>query len=212
MRTLLVGALSATLTSCSCLISPQSSLDGCTSRSCSQRTSTRAPIELTPTPFMPSPATTKVRGPAAANTGKPSSAQSRPLNRGEETTHSPTTAGTESPVSAQPARTSDPVLEKARATIAAKMDDPASAEFGDMKRASRKNTLGKSDDTSSVPVKGKKASGEDTGEMPFLYLVKEDEAYVVDGNAESAAAIAYRNICADPNARGKDSRQKQDRK
>ena len=32
-------------------------------------------------------------------------------------------------------------------------------------------------------------------ERAFLYLVKDDEAYVVDGNAESAAATAYRNIC-----------------
>ena len=34
-----------------------------------------------------------------------------------------------------------------------------------------------------------------TGDRPFLYLVKEDDAYVVAGKADSAAAIAYRNIC-----------------
>ena len=64
-----------------------------------------------------------------------------------------------------------------------------------MKRAIRKNTLGKSIDTICGRVKGKKVSGEDTEDRPFLYLVKEDEAYVVNGPAGSAAAIAYRNIC-----------------
>ena len=62
------------------------------------------------------------------------------------------------------------------------MEDPASAEFEDMKRAIRKNTFGQPIDTICGRVKGKKVSGEDTGERPFLYLVKEDEAYVVDGN------------------------------
>jgi hypothetical protein len=45
-------------------------------------------------------------------------------------------------------------------------------------------------------LRKKKASGEDTGDRPFLYLVKEDEAYVVDGPIGSAAAAtAYHNIC-----------------
>jgi hypothetical protein len=65
-----------------------------------------------------------------------------------------------------------------------------------MKRVIRKNTLGKSVDTICGRVKGKKPSGEDTGDRPFLYLVTEDEAYVVDGPANSAAASAYRNICS----------------
>jgi len=104
-------------------------------------------------------------------------------------------AKVEAPASSRPAETSDPVIIKAKATIAAKLEVPASAEFGVMKRAMRKNTLGKSVDTICGRVKGKKASGEDTGERPFLYLVTEDDAYVVDGPASSAAASAYRNIC-----------------
>ena len=70
------------------------------------------------------------------------------------------------------------------------------AEFADMNRATRKNTFGQPVDTICGHVRGKKASGEDTGERPFLYLVTEDEAYVVDGPANSAAASAYRNICS----------------
>jgi len=65
-----------------------------------------------------------------------------------------------------------------------------------MKRAMRTNTLGQPVDTICGHVKGKKASGEGTTDRPFLYLVKDDEAYVVDGAAGSAAAIAYRNICS----------------
>jgi hypothetical protein len=96
----------------------------------------------------------------------------------------------------QPAETSsDVVLDKAKATIAAKMEEPGSAEFSDMKRAMRKNTLGRPIDTICGHVKGKKASGGETGERPFLYLVDGDDAYVVDGKANSAASIAYRNIC-----------------
>ena len=95
----------------------------------------------------------------------------------------------------QSADTSEVVADKAKATIAAKMENPASAEFSDMKRAMRKNTLGRPIDTICGHVKGKNTSGGETGERPFLYIVKEDDAYVVKGKADSAAAIAYRNIC-----------------
>jgi hypothetical protein len=55
--------------------------------------------------------------------------------------------------------------------------------------------LGQSADTICGRVKGKTTSGEDTGDRLFLYLVEEDQAYVVEGAAGSAAASAYRNIC-----------------
>jgi hypothetical protein len=153
---------------------------------------------------------TKLR--TAARPTKPSAAQpaSGP-GQADGRTHTPTAATNEMPVSDQHSDTTDPVLTKAKARIAAKMEDPSSAQFADMKRAPRKNTLGQPIDTICGHVKGKKTSGEDTGERPFLYLVKEDEAYVVDGNADadSAAAIAYRNICTSADARGKDLRQRQ---
>ena len=90
----------------------------------------------------------------------------------------------EAPASSRPAETPDPVIVKAKTTIAAKLEDPASAEFGEMKRAMRKNTFGKSVDTICGRVKRKKPSGEDAGDWPFLYLVTEDEAYVVNGACE----------------------------
>ena len=104
-------------------------------------------------------------------------------------------AKVEAPVIGQAAEPSDQVITMAKTAIAAKLEVPASAEFGEMKRAFRRNTLGKSVDSICGRVKGKKASGEDTGDRPFLYLVKEDDAYVVDGPPGSAAESAYRNIC-----------------
>ena len=104
-------------------------------------------------------------------------------------------AKVEAPVIGQAAEPSDQVITMAKTAIAAKLEVPASAEFGEMKRAFRKNTLGRSVDSICGRVKGKKASGEDTGDRSFLYLVKEDDAYVVDGPPGSAAATAYRNIC-----------------
>jgi hypothetical protein len=95
----------------------------------------------------------------------------------------------------RPAETTDQILAKAKATIASRLDDPKSAEFGEMKRAIRTNPLGKSVDIICGYVKGKNASSEATGDWPFLYFVKDDEAYVVNGPPTSIAATAYRNIC-----------------
>jgi hypothetical protein len=99
----------------------------------------------------------------------------------------------EPPASGRPAETSDQVIARAKTTIAAKLDDPRSAEFGEMKRAIRTNMLGKSVDTICGYVKGKKASVERP--FPFLYLVNEDEAYIVDAPPTSITATAYRDIC-----------------
>jgi hypothetical protein len=80
------------------------------------------------------------------------------------------------------------------------MENPTSAEFVDMKRATRENTFGQSFEVICGHVKGKKKSGEATGERPFLYLVKEDEAFIVGSNPDSMAAIAYRAHCTSPNS------------
>jgi hypothetical protein len=101
----------------------------------------------------------------------------------------------ETPSSAPRADRSDPVINRAKSTIAAKMEDPASTEFIEMKRAIRRNTLGVPLDTICGHVKGKHATGQDTGEYPFLYLIKENDAYIVDGSGDVTADAAYRNIC-----------------
>ncbi len=112
----------------------------------------------------------------------------------------PTTIGsrTEGSTSDQLSETSDPVLKKAEITVAAKMEDPASVEFVDIERAVKK--IGQSFEIICGHVKGKKNSGEATGERPFLYLVKEDEAFIVGGNRDSIAAIAYRAHCISANS------------
>jgi hypothetical protein len=96
---------------------------------------------------------------------------------------------------------SDSVLKKAKATIAAKMENAAAVEFVDAKRAIRKNTLDQPIDTICGHVKGKNPSGEEIGARQFLYLVKEDEAYVVSGNPGSVAGTTYRNICTNVDSR-----------
>jgi len=64
-----------------------------------------------------------------------------------------------------------------------------------MRRASRMNTLGTAIDTICGYVKAKDASGKDTGAMPFLYLVQENEVYIVDGKGGTVASSVYHNIC-----------------
>jgi len=100
-----------------------------------------------------------------------------------------TVAGRSAPVpSGRPNDKGDPVTEKAKASIAALMEKPASAAFGQIKRAT-KDLLGESLDTICGYVKGKNASGQDTGEMPFLYIVHENEAYLVDGKSMVAETV-----------------------
>jgi hypothetical protein len=201
MRTLLIGTLVATLAGCSCPLPPQASMEACTDANgfaCLNRTAATRPIEPAPASSKTNSATTRVKPTIAAKTEEPSTAVVRDSSilAEKKTKSAVIEAKVEAPASGRPAETPDPVIVKAKTTIAAKLENPASAEFGEMKRAIRKNTLGQSVDTICGRVKGKKASGEDTGDKPFLYLVKDDDAYVVDGPAGSAAASAYRNICS----------------
>ena len=99
----------------------------------------------------------------------------------------------------QPAQSDDEtVIKKAKITVAAKMEDPASVEFVDIKRATNKNTTY---EIICGHVKGKKKSGEAIAESPFLYLVKENEAYIVDRGPDSMAAIVYRAQCTSASSR-----------
>ena len=129
-------------------------------------------------------------------TGQPSETPD-PVPKKEPTTIG---GGTEGSASDQLSETSDPVLKKAKITVAAKMEDPTYAEFVDMKRVMRKNSFGEFEIICGH-VKGKMKSGEATGDKPFLYLVKEDEAFVVGGNPDSMAAIVYRAQCISANSR-----------
>jgi hypothetical protein len=155
------------------------------------------PMEPISTPLAKNPATTKTKSAMAAKSGKRSAAKSAAksdrMTDLVKNAQPPTRIGIS--VSDRIAEASDPVLNKAKISIAAKMENPASAEFSDMNRAIRMNMIGRPVDTICGHVRGKDASGGDVGDRPFLYLVKDDDAYVVDGKTDSAAAIAYRNIC-----------------
>ena len=151
-------------------------------------------------------ATTAIGGKAESQaTGQPSET-SDPVPKKEPTTIAGRTEGS---ASGQPAETSDPVsseisdpvLKKAKIVVAAKMEDPTYAEFVDMKRVMRKNSFGEPFEIICGHVKGKMKSGEATGERPFLYLVKENEAFIVGGNPASMAAIVYRAQCVSANSR-----------
>jgi hypothetical protein len=222
MRTLLISALAASLIGCACLAPPEASFKGCTDANgfaCFDETAGGPQIKPKPAASKADPVARPVKTIAAENS---SSAQfgnkADPLKKeakskiaakmeapessqlGDEAdpatkkVKSKIAAKMEAPASAHLGGEADPVLKRAKSTIAAKMED-SSAEFSEMKRAVRKNTLGKPIDTICGYVKGKSASGGDTGERPFLYLVQEDEAYIVDGSRDMTAATAYRNIC-----------------
>lgn len=210
MRTLIIGALAATLVGCSCYVPPQSGFEACTggdtnAYGCFDRN--MAPSHLSqatepdPSSVDKSPAPLREKTAIAARTAKPSSAHADKSSR--HASQSPkSTATADAKVESVPANAAapspaeiDPVIDKAKIAVAVKLENPSSAAFGEMNRSMRKNMLGQSVDTICGHVKGKKASGEDIGDRPFLYLVKDDEAYVADGTPTSPASTAYRNIC-----------------
>jgi hypothetical protein len=89
----------------------------------------------------------------------------------------------------------DSILNRARATVASKMEYPPSVAFEDMTRAIRSDSFGRNVDTICGHVSGKKLSGAETGKRAFVYLVQEDIAFVDYGNPGSAGGNAFRKIC-----------------
>ena len=193
MGLLFIGMLAGILIGCGLLAPSQASLQECPSQGCFDKIAVSPPTQPKPMPFAKNRAPTKAKSAVAANLEKRSAAKSGRRTDLVKNAHPPTRIGIS--VSDRTAEASDPVLDKAKISIAAKMENPASAEFSDMKRAIRKNMIGRPVDTICGHVRGKNASGGDVENRPFLYLVNDDDAYVVDGKTNSAAAIAYRNIC-----------------
>ena len=189
MRSLIIGALLATLIGC-CRTPPQASLERCTSKGCIHRTAANPRVELKPVSFRPGPATANVKFTTTAKAPEPASADHTGLI--EKSANSAINSTPEAPPPDRLAETSDTVLKNAKTTIASKMENPASIEFKEIKRAERKNAVGRSIDSICGYVRGKTASGEETGDKPFLYLVQEDEAYIGD---YSIATSPHHNIC-----------------
>ena len=191
MRALLISALAATLIGCASLPPPQAITSGCST--CSDPTA--AHLDPKPAVFKAEAVEKNARSTIAANTQNAPSAQfakkTKPVARGAKYT----IAAKMKPLpSAQLDDKADPVIKKAKATIAAMMENPPSAEFGEMKRGVRA-VLDEPIDHICGSVKGKNASGGDTGEIRFLYIIQHDEAYIVDGSGDELAATAYRYFC-----------------
>jgi len=193
MKTLFIGVLLVALVGC-CRTPPQAALERCDSKGCVHRTAANPRVQLRPASFRPAPAMVSVKPNAPVSpTSKPAPAE--PADHTGLIDKSANSAIGPTPKPPPPdglAETSDTVLENAKTAIAAKMENPASVEFKNMKRAERKNALGESIDSICGYVRGKTASGEETGDKPFLYLVQKDEAYV---GAYSMATSPHHNIC-----------------
>src|SRR6267154_731509 len=169
MRTLFVGTLAAMLVGCSCPLPPRTVMEACTDAdglACFDRTVAGQPIELKPASFKANSATTKAKPTAKTEKLSPDDEGDKAYLAATRATSTSAAAKVEPPASGHTAEPSDSVITRAKTAIAAKLEVPASAEFGEMKRAFRKNTFGKSVDTICGSVKGKKASGEDTGDRP----------------------------------------------
>lgn len=205
MRTLVIGALAATLVGCSCFVSPQSGIEACTGAdgsgfACFDRSAAVDRLSQGTEPessFEPGTATQKEKTALAARTAKPSAHAGGKTRHARKAEASTTIAVAKAEPAAAPHQPDpiDPVIDRAKIAVTVKLENPASAAFGEMNRAMRKNTLGQSVDTICGHVRSKKASGDDISDRPFLYLVKDDEAYVADDSPASAASTAYRNIC-----------------
>lgn len=193
MGPLFVGVLAGVLIGFGWFAPSRGYFLGCESLPCFDRVAVVRPADPMPKVSASDPAIVKSNSAAPARSGKKSSPKK--LGSAHLAKAASPRTRISLPASERPAERPDPVLDKAKVTIAGKLEDPGSAEFGDMKRAMRKNTFGRPVDTICGRVKGRRGSGDEIGERPFLYLVKEDEAYVADGKSGSAASTAYRNIC-----------------
>ena len=202
MRTLLMGVLAATQVGCSYPLSPQTSMEACADPNGYgglNKMAASRPIEPAPASSKANSAATKVKSTMARAEERPTApVRDRPPPAEKKPTSTVIEAKVEAPASGRPVETSDPVIAKANTTIAAKFKDPASAEFIEMKRAIRKNMVGQPVDTICGRVKARITSDEEAGIRPFLYFVKNDAGFVVDGPAGSATETAYRNICSEP--------------
>ena len=174
MKPLFLGALAASLAGCSCFPRPVPMVAHDLSRP--------APVRIHGENRHPS---------AASNNQKSRSTQylsqtNAVATRGKSTVTAPfRSAGISS--------NADPVIEKAKTAVAGLMENPTSAQFQTISRGFR-NFSGESIDSVCGHVKGKRPSGKDTEIMPFLYIVGEDVAYLVNGNSP-AAEIIHRSIC-----------------
>lgn len=201
MRTLIFGALAATLAGCSCYVTPPSGLEACTAADgfgCLGKSSSAqrwAGLEPSSSAASTTPTVDKAAHPAAPMKRVRAHSGGKTSHAAKAAKPAPDAAKVEPAAAERPVEDIDPVMDRAKIAVVVKLADPQSATFSEMKRSMRKNLLGQSLDTICGHVKSKKASGEDIGDRPFLYIVKDDVAFVADDSPTSAASTAYSNIC-----------------
>ena len=192
MRLLLTTALTATLMGCSFAPQQTAWMSGCTEATafaCSDAASSKAlhgeviAAKKKEVRHQANTDTKTARSDILLKTDASSSSQ--PDNA---ITTSSIAVKPETPQTSQFDDQSDPAIKKAKATVTAKMGNPASVEFVEIKRASGANALGNSSDIVCGFVREKNG-----GPRPFLYLVPKDEAYIGGYNI---ATSAYRHICS----------------
>jgi hypothetical protein len=192
MRLLLATALTATLMGCSFAPQQTAWMSGCTQArafACSDAASSKAlhgeviAAKKKEVRHQANTDTKTARSDILLKTDASSSSQ--PDNA---ITTSSIAVRPETPQTSQFDDQSDPAIKKAKATITAKMGNPASVEFVEIKRASDANALGNSSDIVCGFVREKNG-----GPRPFLYLVQKDEAYI---GGYTIATSEYRNICS----------------
>lgn len=99
--------------------------------------------------------------------------------------------GTTTPSPAPPLKKADPITEKAKAAVAAMLEEPASAEFYDLKRA-KKKLPHRTVDTICGYVNA--TDGGEARAMPFLFTVDDGEAYLVNGRSHLSETV-YKHLC-----------------
>src|SRR5579871_1946944 len=198
MRTLLIASLAILVSGCACVAPSQLAMTGCqdaTTFACIESSASGPGHDQKPSPQRANPGVRAAKDVPLPRSAKLSVEPGKTHDHVASDFKSAPAAVPKASPAAQPSAPPDQVLDRARMAVAAKMDDLASVELVSPKRALRKNTLGAPLDSICGHVKGKTASGADMEERPFLYLVQENEAYIVNGSADITAAAAYRNIC-----------------
>jgi hypothetical protein len=139
--------------------------------------------------FRPGPAAANVKLTTTAKAPEPASPQ--PTDHTgliEKSANSTISSTPEAPPPDRLAEISDTVLKNAKTTIAAKMENPASVEFREMKRAERKNAVGKPIDSICGYVRGSEAC-----DVRYWHLA---EMRLVASNVRKAdIAFASQNVC-----------------
>jgi len=190
MRLLLTTALTATLMGCSFAPRQTAWLSGCTEATafaCSDAASSNAlhgEVIAAKKREVRHQADTDTKT-ARSDILPKTSSSSQPDNA---ITTSSIAVKPEAPQTSQFDDQSDPAIKKAKATVTAKIGNPASVEIVEIKRASGANALGNSSDIVCGFVREKNG-----GPRPFLYLVPKDQVYIGGYNI---ATSAYRHICS----------------